>query len=145
MAQLFSLSSCILLNLLAIACYLHCCGLTVSALTDLASPTSTPPVSLIRVASPVEVEAYNCHGSTRSVSFTSHNSFFFQTPCPNRTQTPEQRNQLSVSCEVIEQTKKLATMNVTDYSMEKRTQLEAMRIVGAQVKENICKWVSWLI
>lgn len=47
-----------------------------------------------------------------------------------------------MSCEVAEQTKQLAALNVSDYSMEKQTQLEAMKITGAQVKENICDWVS---
>lgn len=37
----------------------------------------------------------------------------------------------------------LARLNFSDYSMEKQIQLEAMRITGAQVKENICDWVSY--
>lgn len=52
------------------------------------------------------------------------------------------RNQINLTCQVIEQTKKLANLTLSDYSVEKQTQLEAMNIIGLQVKENVCDWVS---
>jgi phage-related protein len=56
--------------------------------------------------------------------------------------TPNQTNQLNLTCQVIQQINKLAALNVSDYSISKQTQLEAMQIIGAQVKENTCDWVS---
>lgn len=54
-------------------------------------------------------------------------------------------NQLNLTCQVVQQTKKLASLNVTDYSVDKQIQLQAMNITAAQVKENICDWVSYQI
>lgn len=56
--------------------------------------------------------------------------------------TQDNTNQLSLLCQVVEKTEDLNTLNITDFSDQKQIQLEAMLIIAAQVKENICDWVS---
>ena len=50
-------------------------------------------------------------------------------------------DKLGVICQVAEQIELVAAMNVSDFSIQKQIQLQAMQITGAQVKENICDWV----
>ncbi len=58
--------------------------------------------------------------------------------------TNNQFDLLLSTCEVVDQINRVADLNVTDYSSDKHTQLQAMKIVGVRVKENICDWVSSL-
>lgn len=45
-------------------------------------------------------------------------------------------------CDLVGQIERMAALNISDYSESKHTQLEAMKITGALVEENICDWVS---
>lgn len=67
---------------------------------------------------------------------------YFQSVLNLTQYTPEDVDKLATTCQVAEQIKLLAAMNTTEFSIQKRVQLQAMQITGAQVKENICDWVS---
>lgn len=57
----------------------------------------------------------------------------------------ESIHQLSLTCKIVEQTDLLAAMNVNNFSNQKLIQLQALNITGAQIRENICDWVSYVL
>ena len=106
---------------------LHC--LPALAQSDCVVPT----VSMISLGAPSQLVIIN--------------NYYYQNPLnltrlpPNKNVT-EAFNQLSLTCQVVGEIEEIASFNSSTVDAWRHVQLQAMVITGAQVKENICDWVS---